>query len=796
MPGGQETAERGLLRRFDLTAKRRQRRPPDAPQDVRVAPLALRAPGPELPANQALAGLESLQLLLDTLRFETEARGRLGGRERPVRLRKAHEQRRKRFRDRLEERIGEPAGRDDTERVAVEPCVLGCDERALGASEPHPDRPSFPKKRLREAAVRFRREQMPGPPQEVMELVRVPRRRPQRLLHLLDRPAVEEVAQLLRPHELAQQLAIERECLRAALRGGRVVLVHVRRDVVEEERRRERRRRRRLDLDEVELAGLDAAQDAAERGEVEDVLEALAIRLQDDRELRITARDLEQVLRLQPLLPERSPLPGAAARDQERTRRVLAEARAEERGTCELAEHQVFELVRVDQQVGDRRRDIRVREVERDAVVRPERLRVDTERIAQPRRERHRPRCVHAASERRQHADSPVADLVPEALDHDRAVGRHDPGRTFLVAQERDQVGGRAPLEVVVRLEPFPGTLVRERDQLSSRAPDALAELGRPADALPLPERRDAGHARGRGHEHTVARDRLDAPRRRPEQERLPLARLVDHLLVELADTAAAVHQMDAEEPAVGNRPSVRHGEPARAGPPADHPARAIPDDARPELGELVGGITAREHVEHVLERRARELGEGVRAAHQRVEIVDRDFLVGADRDDLLREDVERVARDLGLLDLTGPHGLRDDGALEQVGAELREDTALGDRPERVPRATDALEASCHGLGALDLDDEIDGAHVDPELERRGGDEARDPARLEKLLDLHSLLTRERAVMGARELLLRKLVQPQREPLGEPAVVDEDDRRAVLAHELEDGGVDRRPDRT
>ena len=40
-----------------------------------------------------------------------------------------------------------------------------------------------------------------------------------------------------------------------------------------------------------------------------------------------------------------------------------------------------------------------------------------------------------------------------------------------------------------------------------------------------------------------------------------------------------------------------------------------------------------------------------------------------------------------------------------------------------------------------------------------------------------------------------QLVQTQREPLGGAAVVDEDDRRAVLAHEREQLGIDRGPDR-
>jgi hypothetical protein len=49
-------------------------------------------------------------------------------------------------------------------------------------------------------------------------------------------------------------------------------------------------------------------------------------------------------------------------------------------------------------------------------------------------------------------------------------------------------------------------------------------------------------------------------------------------------------------------------------------------------------------------------------------------------------------------------------------------------------------------------------------------------------------------VVGAGEFLLGQVVQAQGEPLGEAAVVDEDDRRAVCANELEDLGVDRRPD--
>src|SRR5439155_9979520 len=155
-----------------------------------------------------------------------------------------------------------------------------------------------------------------------------------------------------------------------------------------------------------------------------------------------------------------------------------------------------------------------------------------------------------------------------------------------------------------------------------------------------------------------------------------------------------------------------------------------------------------------------------------------------------------------------------DHGRLEQVGAELGEDAPARDGAELVAGSADSLQAARDRFRRLDLVNEIDRAHVDAELERRGGDEAWDLAHLQQLLDLEPLLAGQRPVMGARDvprLRLRcrargragfagaavarsQLVQTQGEPLCEPPVVDEDDRRAVLLDELQDLGVDRGPD--
>ena len=81
-----------------------------------------------------------------------------------------------------------------------------------------------------------------------------------------------------------------------------------------------------------------------------------------------------------------------------------------------------------------------------------------------------------------------------------------------------------------------------------------------------------------------------------------------------------------------------------------------------------------------------------------------------------------------------------------------------------------------------------------PKLERAGGDDGRQPPGLERLLDLDPLLPRQRAVMGPNQLLAGQLVELVGQPLGQAARVAEDDRGVVLANELEDSRVDRRPD--
>ena len=109
--------------------------------------------------------------------------------------------------------------------------------------------------------------------------------------------------------------------------------------------------------------------------------------------------------------------------------------------------------------------------------------------------------------------------------------------------------------------------------------------------------------------------------------------------------------------------------------------------------------------------------------------------------------------------------------------------------------APDPLHAARDRGRRLDLDDQVDRAHVDAELERARGHERRKPPGLEIVFDPQPLLARDRAMVRVDELFTRELVECAREALGETARVHEDERRSVRADELEDLRMDRRPDR-
>ena len=257
-----------------------------------------------------------------------------------------------------------------------------------------------------------------------------------------------------------------------------------------------------------------------------------------------------------------------------------------------------------------------------------------------------------------------------------------------------------------------------------------------------------------------------------------PGAALVHHLLVELADARTALAEEHAVQPAVRDRPGVHDRHDARIPPRRDHVRLAVPEDARPQVGELVRRVLAREHAEHAFELIAAQRREVVAAPHERLEVIDCPVIDGAHRHDLLREHVERVAwhrpslRSAPRASARPPPRTRAGrrGTSGRCGRVLGASTWWPARPTRCsPRATDFGDSTWMTRSTAPMSMPSSSELV----QTRPGNQPR----LQPLFDLHALLARDRAVVRAQEFLARQLVHAQRDPLGQAAVVHEDQRR-------------------
>ena len=170
-------------------------------------------------------------------------------------------------------------------------------------------------------------------------------------------------------------------------------------------------------------------------------------------------------------------------------------------------------------------------------------------------------------------------------------------------------------------------------------------------------------------------------------------------------------------------------------------------------------------------------------AANEREQIVFLPVLGGGHGDDLLPHHVERRRRHQQAIELAlrdRPHQRR---AFDQLVAGRREDPPLrlGRVLDLVSRSADALQRDGDRSRRSDLADEIDGADVDAQLERRGGDDRLELSGFELLFGRQPQLARQAAVMREHRVFAEPLGQMVRHALGQPPRVDEDERRFVFA---------------
>src|SRR5439155_178101 len=135
---------------------------------------------------------------------------------------------------------------------------------------------------------------------------------------------------------------------------------------------------------------------------------------------------------------------------------------------------------------------------------------------------------------------------------------------------------------------------------------------------------------------------------------------------------------------------------------------------------------------------------------HDLLQMVDVPVVHRDHRHDVLRQHVQRIARVPHVFDRARAHTLDHDGTFEQIPAELREHDASTDGVDVVAGAPDPLEPRCDRGRRFDLYHQIDEPHVDPELERRRCDDAREPALPEVFFDHHALLARDSTIVTGR----------------------------------------------
>ena len=132
-------------------------------------------------------------------------------------------------------------------------------------------------------------------------------------------------------------------------------------------------------------------------------------------------------------------------------------------------------------------------------------------------------------------------------------------------------------------------------------------------------------------------------------------------------------------------------------------------------------------------------------------------------------------------------------GAFEQFVARRDVKNPLRLRADPVTRSADALQRNRDGARRAELNDEIDRADVDAQLERCRRYDRAQLACPQPSLDVEAHFARETAVVRHDETFAETLVQRKGDALAHPPRADEDQGRAMGSDLLGDAVVDLAP---
>ena len=316
-------------------------------------------------------------------------------------------------------------------------------------------------------------------------------------------------------------------------------------------------------------------------------------------------------------------------------------------------------------------------------------------------------------------------------------------------------------------------------------AGDLLAQLHRAGRGLAPPERDRRVPVAGVDDADLAARDLADLPVVGAEDEHVAGHRLGGPVLVDAADQGVVGFGDHPEVAELGDGPAAGEG----GEPGALAAAQLAVDPVVVDVGGTgaPAGLDAlADQLQHLVEGLPGERPVGVGGGDERVEVVDPPLLGRRLGDDLLGEDVERGHGRLDGVEASGPHGGEEAGALDELVAGERVEPTPWRAGAGVVGPADALQERGDRAGRADLAHQLHRADVDPQLERRGGDQRLQLAGPEPGLDAQPAVLGQAPVVGGHHVVAEPLAQLVGQPLGQPAGVDEHDRRAVAGDVLGD----------
>ena len=422
---------------------------------------------------------------------------------------------------------------------------------------------------------------------------------------------------------------------------------------------------------------------------------------------------------------------------------------------------------------------------EDDGLLVGRRLQLEAEAHAEALAQGQAPGLVDPRPEGRVDHELHAAALVEEALQDDARLGGDraqglPPRQDVLRDLDRPALGQR---RAALRAEAIGG--LRDRAALVAQAGQLGRQLARPPGGLAQPEGQRGRLALGVGHADDPRLHADHAPRGVPELEDVPAVALHRPVLVDGADERPVRLLPDLVIRGVGDGPAREQRGEARA--PRGHEPAVDPVPMEQRAAAL--GVQR----DHLIELLALEVAVGPGAAERGEEVTLRPWLGHAGRHHLLGQDVQGTGRRGRAVQQAVAHAAQERRALDQLVEGQREEPPLGDAGQRVPRAAHPLQEGRDRPRGPDLHHEVHLADVDPQLQRGGGHQRAQPARLQPLLGVQPALAGEAAVVAGDGVLAQQAGEVARDALRHLSGVHEDEAGAVLAYEVGHARVDLLP---